>query len=77
MGNLGKIKVEFACDENENHKTPMRLCTTSRIKEFNSVKEAEEFKADCTYVYTMNDINTTPLIAKGNFVQEALETCNI
>ena len=37
----------------------------------------ELLKADCTYVYTMNDIDTTPLIAKDNFVQEALETCNI
>lgn len=46
--------VEFACDENGNHRASMADCISSAKKTFNNEQEKLAFIAECTYVYNLD-----------------------
>ncbi len=56
---MGNIVIEYACDGNGNHKTPVSECIRSEKKEFNNSSDAKKFIDECSYVYNIDELNKT------------------
>ena len=49
-------KVNYACDSDGDHTTPLTECTTSQEKEFKDVNTMLKFINECSYVYNLDDL---------------------
>lgn len=48
--------VEFACDADGDHTSPISECTSSGKKSFTNLAEMLDFVAECSYVYDKDNL---------------------